>query len=181
VCAGLAGRPGLLALDGDVLAGGAVAVSDGRRDYGAFWGYLLDIAREIQCNDLVPVYCCICLPEQVLASTDVARFSGVHFLTLVCDRDELRERILTRCGADSSVANIDFHLSLNDQLRQVTVAPPHSLSSLVTSGKTPAQTVAAAREWANDLRSRSRGEDSQGRSATDGEPCSSASLPHRSR
>jgi hypothetical protein len=90
VCASLAGRPGMLSLDGDVLAGGAAAVSDGRRDYPAFWRYLLEVAREIAANGLCTAYCGVCLPEQVLANAETGYFAGVHFLALVSGETTVR-------------------------------------------------------------------------------------------
>jgi hypothetical protein len=148
--AALAELPDLLALDGDVLASGAAAVSGGRRDYPAFWRYLLHVAEEVHNNGLVPAYCCICLPDQVLGTPAVRGFSGVHFLALVCGEDELRRRILTRVGTDTSPANIDFHLAFNRELSHVTVEAPHSLTIVDTTGRTARQTVDVACRWAAD-------------------------------
>lgn len=153
ICAGLAGVPGLLALDGDVLAGGAAAVADGRKDYAGFWRFLLDLGREIHLNGLAPVYCCISLPSQVLEGADLARFTAVHFLALRCDEDDLSSRILTRRGGEASAANLDFHLDFNRRLPQVVVPAPHTLTALNTSGVTVHETVDLAARWARTLAS----------------------------
>ena len=76
----LAAEPGLLVLDGDVLASGASAVAGGARDYAGFWRYLLAIAAEVHRNGLVPVFACICLPDQVIGAGPEG---PVHFLALV--------------------------------------------------------------------------------------------------
>jgi hypothetical protein len=138
-------------LDGDVLAAGASAVAEGRRDYPAFWRYLLDVGREVHLNGLVPVYCCICLPEQVLDGSNLDRVSAVHFPVLLCDEDDLRARILDRVGGQASVANLSFHLQFNRDLERVTVPAPHSLTALTTSGQSPAQTVDHAARWARTV------------------------------
>ena len=148
ICAGLAGQKGILALDGDVLASGAWAVAEGHRDYEAFWKYLLDVAREVHHNDLVPVYCCICLPEQVLDGADLTRFAAVHFLALVCDAADLEDRILSRHGGQASAANLDFHLDFNSRLRHASVTAPNSMRLLTTSGMSVAETVKEASSWA---------------------------------
>ena len=46
----LRARPDLLVLDGDVLGRGAAATASGRRDYVAFWRFVLSIAREVRGN-----------------------------------------------------------------------------------------------------------------------------------
>lgn len=150
VCAGLASSPNVLALDGDVLAAGAAAASEGRRDYPAFWRYLLDIAREVHNNGVAPLYCCICLPEQVLEGADLSRFTAVHFLALTCDEEILRRRILQRAGGEASVNNLEFHLDFNRRLARTAVPSPHTFTSLSTSELTTAQTIDQAGQWAAD-------------------------------
>jgi hypothetical protein len=149
VCAALARLPGMLALDGDVLAAGAAAVADGRRDYAAFWAYLLELAREVQDNGLIPAYACVCLPEQVLANPAVGHFAAVHFLVLTCDG--VAERIAGRRGAPSAVARTAVHVELDAVLRRAVVPAPHTLTVLDTTGSAPAGTVAAAVRWAEGV------------------------------
>jgi hypothetical protein len=147
VCAGLAGLDGLLALDGDVLARGAAAVADGRGDYDAFWSYLLQIARDVHSNGLIPVFACVCLPDQVLGSAEMSRVAAVHFLVLGCQESDLRRRIQTRVGATAAAARVDFHLDLNRRLQTASVAAPNTLDRHDTTSETPEQTVGAARAW----------------------------------
>jgi gluconate kinase len=148
VCASLASSPGLLALDGDVLASGAAAVTGGRHDYPAFWRYLLDLAREVGDNGLATVYCCVCLPHQVLDNAGTSHFTGVHFLALVSDDGTVRDRVSRRRGADSAVTRLDVHVDINRKLREATVPSPHTITRLDTTVLRPDGTIAAARSWA---------------------------------
>jgi hypothetical protein len=138
-----------VAIDGDVLAEAAAAVTDGRRDYSEFWRTLLNLGREVQANGLVPAFCCIALPEQVLVHAEVAWFTGVHFLALVSDRATAQERLLARPGAPSAIANAKRHLCVNDALRSANIPKPHTFTALDTTQLTPQQTVASATAWAS--------------------------------
>lgn len=146
VCGALADDPRLLALDGDVLAGGASAVSNGRRDYEAFWRYLLLIAAEVHDNGLVPAYACVCLPSQVMALPIPS--ATLHFLALVSDEQTVRRRICDRSAGSPSI-DLDLHAALDAQLRQSTVPPPHTFATLDTRELTQAQTIAAGVKWAS--------------------------------
>jgi gluconate kinase len=148
VCANLAGHDGLLALDGDVLARGAAAVTGGHRDYDDFWTYLLSIAREVHMNGLVPVFACVCLPDQVVRSRALSRIRAVHFLALLCDETESRRRILNRPGAMGAATRVDFHVDLNNKLATAVVAPPHTFTTLDTTNEDPQQTSRTALDWA---------------------------------
>lgn len=148
VCAGLAGTAGLLALDGDVLARGAAAVANGRTDYEAFWSYLLQISREVHYNGLIPLFGCVCLPEQVLRSTEMSRVSAIHFLILGCEESELRRRIQAREGAALAEARVDFHVDLNHRLTAASAAAPNTIDRRNTTSETPDRTVQAAGAWA---------------------------------
>ena len=148
VCAGLAGVDGLLALDGDVFARGAAAVADDRHDYEGFWTYLLQIAREVHNNGLIPVFGCVCLPEQVLGSGQMSRVMAVHFLALGCQEAELRRRIETRVGSAMLPARVDFHVDLSRRLLATTVALPNTIEHRDTTSESPETTVEAARGWA---------------------------------
>ena len=44
----LRARPDLFVIDGDVLGRGAAAMAEGRRDYVAFWRYVLSLCREVR-------------------------------------------------------------------------------------------------------------------------------------
>lgn len=109
-----------------MLASGAAAVSGGRPDYPAFWRYLFDVAREIVDNGLCPAYCCVCLPEQVLANAEIGHFTGVHFLALVSDEATVRARIRRRRGAPSAAGRLALHVGIDAALRTATVPAPHT-------------------------------------------------------
>lgn len=141
--AALAGDPRLLVLDGDVLAAGAAAVSDGARDYVGFWRYLLTIGDQVHRNGLVPVFACICLPAQVL-SADPSE--PVHFLALVSDAGTVRCRIERRTGGKPAI-DVGFHQSFDGQLAGCSVDPPHTLTLLNTVDRSVAETVRAGRDW----------------------------------
>jgi hypothetical protein len=147
----LAGRTGLVVLDGDVLASGAVAVAGESRDYIAFWRFLLGLATEIHRNDLIPVFTCICRPAQVVAANALDRSRTLHFLALVCDRTELEARIRGRAGDVSSISRLSFHLDFDDALRSDVVAAPDTFTVLDSSGRPPAQTAAEAITWVERL------------------------------
>jgi hypothetical protein len=140
----------LLAVDGDVLAGGASAVSNGQHDYEAFWRYLLLIAAEVHDNGLVPAYGCICLPSQAMAHVRAQPIPSVtlHFLALVSDEQTVRRRICDRSVVSPSI-DLDLHAALDAQLRQSTVPPPHTFATLDTRELTRAQTIAAGVDWAS--------------------------------
>jgi len=139
----LAADPRLLVLDGDVLAAGSTAAA--ARDYPGFWRFLLAIAGEVRRNALVPVFTCICLPDQVLAAEPAG---PVHFLALV--NDDVRGRILRRAGGRPSV-DLDFHQSFDAALRECSVDHPHTLTRLDTTHRSPEETVRAGRDWVNGL------------------------------
>ncbi|HJQ00632.1 MAG TPA: hypothetical protein VJ851_03440 [Jatrophihabitans sp.] len=142
----LAADPRLLVLDGDVLAGGAAAVADGARDYHGFWRYLLAIGGQAHRNGLVPVFACICLPEQVLGAGPVG---PVHFLALVSDADTVRCRIVQRLDGRPTI-DVGFHQSFDKTLSGCSIHPPHTLTFFNTVGRSPADTVRAGRDWAGD-------------------------------
>ena len=139
--AALAADARLLVLDGDVLAGGAAAVADGARDYDGFWRYLLAIAEEVHRNALVPVFPCICLPDQVLGA---GPRGPVHFLALVSNADTIRGRVSRRL--DSKI-DLGRHEAFDEALRGCSVESPHTLEFLDTTRQQPAETVRAGREW----------------------------------
>jgi hypothetical protein len=139
----LASEPGLLVLDGDVLASGATAVAGGARDYASFWRYLLAIAGEVHRNGLVPVFPCICLPDQVLTAGPQA---PVHFLALVSEPATVRRRIRDRAGTGPAI-DLEFHARFDATLRGCRTVDPHTFTLLDTSRQQPATTIAAARTW----------------------------------
>ena len=147
----LAGRPGLVVLDGDALAAGAAAVSDGRRDYVAFWRYLLDLADEIHRSDLVPVFTCICRPAQVVAANPPDGSSTFHFLALVCERNELEGRIRARTADVTSISRLGFHLGFDQALRSDVVDAPDTFTVLDTSWQAPRRTARETAEWVDRL------------------------------
>jgi hypothetical protein len=140
----LRGRPGLLVIDGDVLGSGAAATAEGRRDYVAFWRYVLAIGREVRGNGLVPVVPCICLPDQVLAATID---EVVHFLALVSTPETVLARIEGRTHV-SAVPSPETHVDLDRRLREVTsVPPPHTWTTYDVSAGGVRQTLEAAEAW----------------------------------
>ena len=139
----LAADPRLLVLDGDVLAEGAAAVADGARDYHGFWRYLLAIGTEVHRNGLVPVFTCICLPDQVLAA---GPDGPVHFLALVSDNETVRRRIIDRAAGRPTI-DVGFHQSFDAALAGCDVEPPHTLTLLSTIERSAADTVQAGQGW----------------------------------
>jgi hypothetical protein len=139
----LAADPRLLVLDGDVLASGAAAVSDGARDYHGFWRYLLAIGEQVRRNGLVPVFACICLPDQVLAAGPAG---PVHFLALVSDAATVRRRIIGRTDGEPTI-DVRFHQSFDGALPGCSVDPPHTLTLLNTVRQSVADTVQSGRDW----------------------------------
>lgn len=141
-------EPGVLALDGDMIAAGAAAVADGRTDYPAFWRYVLSLAGGIADNGLVPVICGLCLPDQVLSNAEeCSSFAGVHFLVLTCAPDELERRIRARAGGESAVRNLAKHLAINAAYQRIEVPAPHTLAIFDNTGRTREDTAAAAKNW----------------------------------
>lgn len=147
VCAALAGLPGFVLMDGDVIASGAAAVQGAGRDDEAFWHYALAIAGEVAANDLVPVFGCVCLPDQVLASSNTYLFTRVGFLALTQQPGSVARRLSARQGDSSALSNIDLHEHVNDQWRRATVPDPHTVTKLDTSHVPLGQTLREAREW----------------------------------
>lgn len=141
-----AADPRLLVLDGDVLASGAAAVSDGARDYHGFWRYLLSIGDQVQRNGLVPVFACICLPDQVLSAGPAG---PVHFLALVSDAATVRRRIIGRPGGNPGI-DVGFHQSFDGALPGCSVEPPHTLTLLNTGAQSVADTVQGGRNWVSN-------------------------------
>ena len=139
----LRSRPGLLVIDGDVLGRGAAAVAGGRRDYVAFWRYVLAVCAEVRGIGPTPVIPCICLPDQVLAA---AGDEVIHFLALVSDGPTIRRRIADRVGV-SEVPSPESHVGFDASLRAARVPPPHTLvhHDVVVHDETA--TLAAARGW----------------------------------
>jgi hypothetical protein len=147
VGAALAAEPGLLVLDGDVLAAGASAVAGGARDYIGFWRYLLTIAVEVHRNGLVPVFASICLPDQVISAGPAG---PVHFLALVSDPATVRRRICDRAVTRPAI-DLDFHATFDATLRGCSAVDPHTFTLLDTTEQSPAATIAAGREWAHTV------------------------------
>ena len=136
--------PSLLVIDGDVMGQGAAAVAGTERDYVAFWRHLLAVAQEVRANGLVPVYPCICLPEQVIAA---ATDETIHFLALISDSAEIRTRLHERDPANSR-PSVQKHSDFNAQLRMCTVPPPHTIAFHDVSANEIQTSVAKAHRWA---------------------------------
>lgn len=147
VCAALAGLPGFVFLDGDVLAAGASAVDGSRRDYEAFWHHVLAVAAEVAANDLIPVIGCICLPAQVLASSNTGLFTRIGFLALVQEPAGVERRLAHRLGEVSARQDLGLHQRINDELARTEVPSPHVLHVLDTTAGSVDETVAEARHW----------------------------------
>lgn len=144
VGAHLRSDPGLLVIDGDVLARGAAAVAEGRRDYVGFWRYVLGVCREVRSNGVTPVVPCICLPHQVLAA---AEDEVVHFLALVSDAATVRRRIAQREGV-SDVPSPESHVEFDASLRGSPVPRPHTWTEHDVVTSDVAGTLAVASAWA---------------------------------
>ena len=136
--------PDLCVIDGDVLGRGAAATADGRRDYVAFWRYVLSVCGEIRSNGLIPVVPCICLPDQVLAAVDG---EVVHFLGLLSEPATIRRRIADRQGA-SDVPSPESHVQFDQALRRVAVPEPHTWEAHDVARNDVSATLAAATAWA---------------------------------
>lgn len=136
-------RPELLVIDGDVLGRGAAATAEGRRDYVAFWRYVLSLCAEVRSNGLTPVVPCICLPDQVLAA---ANGEVVHFLGLVSGPSTIRQRIADRRGV-SEVPSPETHVQFDSTLRGVAVPPPHTWERHDVARTGLDETLTAASAW----------------------------------
>ena len=146
VCRALQGEPGLVVIDGDTVASGATAVADGRHDYEAYWRFVLRLSVDLAANGLTPVICGIGLPGQVVPA---AEEEGVVARMLVLGTSEaaIRSRTTARPGDDAHL-DIARHVAVDRTLRVATVPPPHRLDFVDTVGRTPEETIAAARAWA---------------------------------
>jgi hypothetical protein len=150
VCAHLEKVRGVLALDGDVLASGALAVADGRNDYAGLWRYLLSIAFELALNSMPVVLCHVCRPEQVLCHDEVKQFDAVHFLALVCDEAVWAERLRRRGGRRASDPYMAESQRVNRDLKGQQVSRPHTFTPLDTSCLTQDEVNSFAVEWFRD-------------------------------
>ena len=118
---------GALILDADMFADDLVTVVSPRHDYPEHWRALMRYAFEIGRNGQAVVYCGVMLPEQLLAhAEELAWFDGVHFLVLVCDDDELRERVMARPGRERPKAAIEMHLEFNRRFRDEHTRTPNT-------------------------------------------------------
>lgn len=137
----------VFALDLDVIGRDPVVRRPGDTDYVGFWGFLLRLGLEVQLNGLAPLFCGLCLPEQITANAEAEQFHGVHVLALVCEETELTARIQARFGGTEAAARPDVHFDVNRRLRAVTLPEPHTYTILDTSGWRVADTLRAAEEW----------------------------------
>jgi len=150
VCAGLAGTiPGLVALDADVMAAGAAAVTAGREDYRAFWAYLLAVSVELAENGQATAWCGIGLPEQLLDQPLLPAFTGVHLLALTCQEDTHRRRLTARRGGGTAAARPERHAAINHALTTAASTPGMTVTHLDTTALTSHETVTAAARWAH--------------------------------
>ena len=140
--------PRVVAVEGDVMAAGAAAVADGRRDYERFWAYMLNVARELHENGLIPLFCCICLPA--CETTWAGKDQALHFLALVSNEQTVRTRIAERVDT-SPPESTDFHVAFEAQLRGASVSSPHSLRTLDVTHLRPMETVAHAEQWVSAI------------------------------
>lgn len=141
----LRGHPEMLVIDGDVLGRGAAATAEGRRDYVAFWRYVLSLCAEVRSNGLTPVVPCICLPDQVLTAVNG---EVVHFLGLVSEPSVIRLRIADRRGV-SDVPAPETHVQFDSTLRGVSVPHPHTWERHDVARNGLDETLAAASDWAS--------------------------------
>lgn len=142
---------GVLALDVDVLAGGAAAVT-GRTDYHAFWAYLATVTLEVHQNGVDLVWCGVCRPEQVAEQPKnvLDAFSRIDILVLSCDDSTYLDRLYGRPGGSQAVSRADFHASLNRDLRAAHSVDPVRVSHLDTTGLTVQQTQRRASTWVKE-------------------------------
>lgn len=142
---------GVLALDVDVLAAGAAAMT-GQSDYHAFWGYLSRITLEIHQNMTDAVWCGVCRPEQVAEQPleVVGAFSAVEMLVLSCDAGTYLDRLYRRPGGGQALSRAAFHASLNDDLRSSRSTDRLSVSHLDTTELTVQQTQQRSLAWVKE-------------------------------
>jgi hypothetical protein len=108
---------------------------------------LLAIGEQVHRNGLVPVFACICLPDQVLGADPAG---PVHFLALVSDAETVRRRISHRAGGEPTI-DVGFHQSFDGALRGCSVDRPHTLSLLKTVDQSVADTVQGGLDWVSDV------------------------------
>lgn len=137
-------------LDGDVIAEGASAVADDRRDYQAYWAHVLRLCHEIAANRSAPIVCGIGLPEQLENNPEAGWFRSIRYLALVCNERELEDRMRARRGAGSEVGRVPFHLGLNERLRDLATTRS-DVDRLDVTRLDSAELVAAGGRWIENL------------------------------
>jgi hypothetical protein len=138
-------EPGVLSLDGDVLAAGAAAIL--QRDFSCFWGYVISIAEEIADNGLAPLISCVCRPEQIL-SNDLSAFSRLSVLAMTCDAEQRVRRAESRPGQVGWRTMLEEHNAIDQALRSYRIAEPHRFTVLDTTGIAADTAILRARDWA---------------------------------
>jgi AAA domain-containing protein len=89
------------------------------------------------------------LPEHYEPLQERAWFSEIHYLALVCDDDELAERLRRRpTWRGATNERIDEMIGFNRWLKANAGATVPPMSLLDTSGTDPSETVAAVAAWA---------------------------------
>lgn len=141
--------PEIAAIDGDVIAAGAASVHGERRDYDAFWGYMVSIAEQLVANGLIPLYGCLMRPEQLLAN-DLSSFSRIEMLALVCDSEVRMARAEARDSPGLTMIRTarEEHDWIDDQLRERVLPTPHQLTVLDVTNGSAAETTRRGLEWA---------------------------------
>lgn len=149
LCARLAGTiPGAILLDADIHATDLISVLPPKADYPAFWRSMMRLAHELAQNELVVIYFSVMLPEQVLANGDMlGYFDSVHFLSLTCTSDILRERITARDGADSAAERIQVWADFDATL--VSAVDGLASATLLDAGRAVKYVEADVRNWIN--------------------------------
>ena len=118
---------GALVLDADMFADDLVTVVSPCHDYPEHWRALARYAFEIGRNGVTVVYCGVMLPEQLLAhAEEMEWFDGVHFLVLVCDDAELRDRVMARPAKERPKDAIEMHLEFNRRFRDEDTRTPYT-------------------------------------------------------
>lgn len=137
-------------VDGDVIAEGASAVADGRRDYDAYWAHVLRLCHEIAASRSVPIVCGIGLPEQLENNPEAGWFRSIRYLALVCHERELEDRMRARSGAGSEAKRVEFHIGFNERVRDL-ASTRSDVERLDVTRLDSVEVVAAGKRWVENL------------------------------
>ncbi len=127
-------------------------------DSGNFWEFrefCLRAAKNICQGGRPVVLCGAASPPQYENCTEFRYFSGIHYLILYCDKEELRQRLkqrpeYRRCHSDDFIKK---QQSYNKYLYQLGNTS-ENMKVLDTGGLSCTEMAVKAREWVHDILSR---------------------------